>query len=688
MMPSEGFEDLLERNRELQSRLDEAAETLRALTSREVMVQNMAEGGLTLTRDGLILFSNHQFASILGLPLDRVIGSPVHEFVAAEDAPVVHALLAGTAGPAAEARLKNVDSALVPVHLSASAFLLDDAECVCLIVTDLTERRRILEIQRAEELSRESEARLRALGDNLPEGAIFRYREDLDGSRHLEFVSAGIERLIGVPAAEALHDFAAVHRLILPEDLERYQAAVDRSRQQLLRFEIELRHRHRTTGELRWALLRSMPSRLPNGSTVWEGIMLDVTEQKRAGEQLRVRENQVRQAQKMESIGALAGGIAHDFNNLLTGILGNASLALDSMSSWDPNRSLIEDLMVSATRAADLTRQLLAYAGKGRFVVQPIKISETVRRLSGLVRSSVPASIGIDFDLAEDIASAEADSGQIQQVLMNLVLNASEALGAQPGTITIYTGARYLDAAAIEQFRLDIPEGAYVCLEVRDTGPGMDQAIQEKVFEPFFTTKFAGRGLGLAAVHGIVRAHKGAVLVDSRPGNGAQFTVLLPVAGAATPSTRSTVATAHSLSGEGTVLVVEDEAAVRSVAKVALERSGYRVLLAPNGIEALNVFRQAPDQISVVLLDWTMPLMSGEETLNRLRDIRPNIPVLLSSGYNQAEFTERFSGQGLTGFIGKPYSAANLVARIKSAIAGPSNAAGHHADPRSPSRFG
>jgi CheY-like chemotaxis protein len=396
----------------------------------------------------------------------------------------------------------------------------------------------------------------------------------------------------------------------------------------------------------------------------------------------------VRQAQKMESIGVLAGGIAHDFNNLLTGILGNASLALDSMAAWDPNRSLIERLIASATLAADLTRQLLAYAGKARFIVQPINISETVRRLSGLVRSSVPAIIGIDLDLAEGLASAEADAGQIQQVLMNLVLNASEAIGAQPGTITIHTGTRYLDAAAIEQYRLDIPEGAYVCLEVRDNGPGMDQAIQEKVFEPFFTTKFAGRGLGLAAVQGIVRAHKGAVLVDSRPGNGAQFTVLLPVVGTVAPSTPSTAAPARRLSGAGTVLVVEDEAAVRSVAKVALERSGYRVLLAPNGIEALKVFQQAPDQISVVLLDWTMPLLSGEETLNRLRAIRPDVRVLLSSGYNQAEFMERFSGQGLTGFLGKPYSAANLVARVKSAIAGPSNAAGHHADPRPPSRFG
>jgi PAS domain S-box-containing protein len=712
-MPLEGFEDLLERNRELQSRLEDAEETLRALRSGEVdavvasgpdgdrvytlkgadeayrvMVQNMAEGALTLTREGLILFSNQQFASMLGFPLERVIGSPIHELVADGDAPAVNALVTGSAGPTTEVALRKADSALVPVRLSASALRLDEAECVCLIVTDLTEQQRIREIQRAEELSRESEARLRALGDNLPEGAIYRYREDLDGTRQFEFVSAGFERLTGVPAAEILRDSAAVFGLIVPEDTELHRSAVARSREHLARFEIELRHRHRITGELRWTLLRSMPSRLPDGSTVWEGIQLDVTEQKRAAEQLRIREDQVRQAQKMESIGVLAGGIAHDFNNLLTGILGNASLLLDSIPASDPNRSSIEDLVVSATRAADLTRQLLAYAGKGRFIVRPINISETVHQVSNLVRSSVPAIIGIDFDLDEGIPSAEADAGQIQQILMNLVLNASEAIGEQSGRITIRTRARSVDAAAIEESRLDIPEGAYVSLEVQDTGPGMDDATRAKVFEPFFTTKFTGRGLGLAAVHGIVRAHKGAAMVDSRPGNGARFTVLLPAASAIAPPKPEPARGVQNLSAAGTVLVVDDEAAVRSVVKVTLQRLGYRVLLARNGIEAIETFQQAPHQIAVVLLDLTMPMMTGEETLHRLRAIRPDIPVLLSSGYSQVEVVQRFTGQGLAGFISKPFSPATLVAKIRSACAGSLDAACQHADPGPPPRLG
>ena len=261
-----------------------------------------------------------------------------------------------------------------------------------------------------------------------------------------------------------------------------------------------------------------------------------------AEEDLRVREGQLRQAQKMESIGVLAGGIAHDFNNLLTGVIGNASLILGSMPAWDENRPMIEALIQSANRAADLTQQLLAYSGKGRFFAEPVDISESVRKMKGLLRSSVPAIIGIDFNLQAGIATVEADAGQMQQIIMNLVLNAAEAIGDRPGQITIQTRTQSVDAALIKQSRLDIPAGTYVCLEVQDTGSGMDEATKSRIFEPFFTTKFTGRGLGLAAVHGIVQAHKGAVLVYSDPGKGAHFTVLLPVVGSATSQKAETTA--------------------------------------------------------------------------------------------------------------------------------------------------
>ncbi len=815
-MAPESRARLLERIRDLESRLQEAEETLRALGSGEVdaivasggkgervytlkgadeayrvMVQNMAEGAVTLSLEGLILFSNEQFASMLGIPLERVIGAYIQDFVAAEDAPMLSALLGGSTGTKAELRLKGPD-VLVPAQVSANNLLLEETECICLIVTDLTEQKRNQQIvaderlarsildqaagailvldaagriirasraagqmagasvllrrfdevfrlesisgetdytfegissmarrqggitgieavarrpdgrtlvvmlsasllagsdgeclgcivllsdvsglKSAEEALRESESRLRTLGDNLPEGAIYRYRHDAAGRPSFEFISAGVERLTGVPAAEIMRDAAALDRTIEPEDFQQLMAAMALSREQLARFEIEVRHRHRVTGEVRWSLFRSMPSRCPDGSTIWDGIQLDITDRKRAEEELRVREGLLRQAQKMESIGVLAGGIAHDFNNLLTGVIGNASLALDSMTARDRNRPAIEALMDSANRAADLTRQLLAYAGKGRFVIRPVNVSDTVREMAVLLRGSVPASISIDLDLDAEIPAVEADEGQIQQIIMNLVLNASEAIGERSGRIAIQTQTRRVDAAAIEHSQLDMKAGPYVCLEVRDTGSGMDQETLSKIFEPFFTTKFTGRGLGLAAVHGIVRAHKGAVLADSQPGKGARFTVLLPAARIAAVRRKAPAAAEPNLHGRGTILVVDDEETVRSLAKATLERFGYGVLLATNGIEAVEIFEAAADQIAVVLLDLTMPLMGGEETFHRLRAIRPGVRVLLSSGYNELEVVKRFTGQGLTGFVGKPYSAAALVAKIKSVCAHP-----------------
>ena len=689
-MAPETKRDLLERIRDLQQRLDEAEETLRALRGGEVdavvasgpdgdrvytlkgadeayrvMVQNMAEGALTLMPDGLILFSNEQFASMLGVPLERVIGSSIHDFIAPQHAPVLSAVLAGSLGGKAEIRLKKAETTL-PAQVSANTLWFDGTECVCLIVTDLTEQKRTQEIVAAESALRESEARLRAVGDNLPEGAIYRYSLDAGGKPSFEFVSAGMERLTGVPVAEILRDATAVDRTMVPEDFERLQAATALSRAHLTRFEMELRHTHRATGEQRWSLLRSMPSRRPDGSTIWDGIQIDITDRKAAEGELRLRDDQLRQAQKMESIGVLAGGIAHDFNNLLTGVIGNASLALDSMPPRDENRPLIEAVMQSANRAADLTRQMLAYAGKGRFLVGPVSLSEAVREIADLLRSSVPATIGLDFDLQEDIPPVEADPGQVRQIVMNLILNASEAIGDWPGKITVQTQTRDVDAAMIEQFRLDLAAGTYVCLEVEDTGSGMDEATKARIFEPFFTTKFPGRGLGLAAVHGIVCAHNGAMHVYSHPGKGAHFTVLLPAAGAVAPQQAEEAPELQPRLAQGTVLVVDDEETVRQVAKTSLERFGYRVLLARNGIEAVEIFGQSPDQVTLVLLDLTMPLMSGEETLGRLRAIRPDVPVLLSSGYNQIEVIKRFTGRGLAGFIGKPYSSATLIEKIKS----------------------
>jgi PAS domain S-box-containing protein len=389
----------------------------------------------------------------------------------------------------------------------------------------------------------------------------------------------------------------------------------------------------------------------------------DITERKRFSERLQ-------QTQKLESLGVLAGGIAHDFNNLLTGIMGNASILLTDLSADSPSREGLQAVVTASERAAALTRQLLAYAGKGRFVIERLDLSDLVREITDLLKTSIPRTIELRLQLQDRPPSIEGDAAQIQQLIMNLVINAAEAVeDGKNETVLIFTRMVWLDQAAIDQMVTPhgIAPGRYVLLEVRDPGCGMDDVTLSRIFDPFFTTKFTGRGLGLAAVLGIVRGHKGALQVESTPGKGSSFQVLFPVSeGPVTLTDRATPQ--MNLAGSETILVIDDEPAVRQASKSILESYGYRVVVAANGKEGLNLFQAPSEEIDAVLLDMTMPVMSGEETLVRLRTIRPDIPVVLSSGYDEAEATRRFPDKGLSAFVQKPYTAAGLAEKIKSAL--------------------
>jgi nitrogen-specific signal transduction histidine kinase/CheY-like chemotaxis protein len=389
----------------------------------------------------------------------------------------------------------------------------------------------------------------------------------------------------------------------------------------------------------------------------------DVTERRRVTERLQ-------RTQKLESLGVLAGGIAHDFNNLLTGIMGNASMALEELPGDASVRGNLEAVVNASERAAALTRQLLAYAGKGRFVIERIDLSKLVRDISELVRTSIPRTIQLQLDLAEAMPCIEGDAAQIQQLVMNLVINAAEATAEhETGTVRIRTAIEEVNPVSIDQMIAPngIAPGKYVALEVRDGGCGMDALTLSRIFDPFFTTKFTGRGLGLAAVMGIVGGHKGALRVDSIPGKGSSFKALFPAC-EGQPAKVHTASPQRQFAGYGTILVVDDEDAVRQTAKSALQSYGYRVVLAQNGEEGVNLFRELRDEISVVLLDMTMPVMSGEEAFTRIKRIREDIRVVLSSGYDETEATRRFTGKGLAGFVQKPYTAAGLAAKMKRAL--------------------
>jgi PAS domain S-box-containing protein len=385
------------------------------------------------------------------------------------------------------------------------------------------------------------------------------------------------------------------------------------------------------------------------------GVVTDITDQKRKDERLR-------EAAKLESLGILAGGIAHDFNNLLTGIVGNASLILEVAPRSSQAAELAKSVVNAGERAANLTRQMLAYSGRGHFVIEPVNLSEEVAAITDLLKASIPKHVTLRLDLAASLPQVEADRGQIQQVIMNLVLNAAEALCLEGGTVKVRTSVRHV-TEELESGNMSIEKlspGEYVVIDVEDDGSGMAQEVKERIFEPFFTTKFTGRGLGLAAVLGIVRGHRGMIRVESAPTEGTTFTVLLPASGAGRQAGRMETAQKPARPGGETILIVDDEEVVRSVAVAVLERRGYRTITANNGIEAISIFKDRADEIAVVLLDLMMPVMGGVEALKHLRQICSNTVFIATSGYPETDALKQF-GTRINGYIQKPYSARNLV---------------------------
>ena len=403
-----------------------------------------------------------------------------------------------------------------------------------------------------------------------------------------------------------------------------------------------------------------------------EGIVRGASHVARDITERRLVETQQLHAQKLESLGVLAGGVAHDFNNLLTGILGNASLVADSLHPANPNRKILDECVNAAERAAQLTRQLLAYAGKGRFVTEPVNLSALARELSSLIQTSIPRKVAIQLELADHLPSMEADAGQIQQIIMNLIINGAEAIGESAGTVVCTTSSQMVDEAYLETLGAEaqyIGVGRYVVLEVQDSGCGMDEGTLARIFDPFFSTKFTGRGLGLAAVSGIVRGHGGALKVYSEPGKGTTFKVLFPSKDGAHSSQPAAIEVRSVGSKGQTVFIVDDEALVRNAARSTLQRYGYRIIEAKDGREAVLVFQQFAEEIDLVLLDLTMPYMNGEEVLRELQIIKPAVRVLLSSGFNEVEAIHRFTGKRLAGFLQKPYTSATLANVVRRIIA-------------------
>jgi PAS domain S-box-containing protein len=391
----------------------------------------------------------------------------------------------------------------------------------------------------------------------------------------------------------------------------------------------------------------------------------NLTERKKFEDERLKLEQQLLHAQKLESLGVLAGGIAHDFNNILMAIIGNADLALMKVNKESPAVENLQRIEQAAARAADLAKQMLAYSGKGRFVVEQLDLNRLLEEMLHMLEVSISKKAVLRFNLHTPLPAVEADATQIRQIVMNLVINASEAIGDKSGVIAITTGCMDCDRSYLKDVWLNenLTDGLYVYLEIADSGCGMNHETLAKIFDPFFTTKFTGRGLGMAAVLGIVRGHKGAIKVYSEMGKGSSFKILLPAS-----SRPADLFNGHSNGdnwhGSGTVLLVDDEETVRGIGAEMLRELGFTPITANDGRDALDVFKQNPD-ISFVILDLTMPHVDGEQCYRELRQLKPDVKVIISSGYNEQEVTQKFVGKGLAGFIQKPYKLSVLKEAVR-----------------------
>ncbi|MEI7731382.1 MAG: response regulator [Verrucomicrobiota bacterium] len=475
------------------------------------------------------------------------------------------------------------------------------------------------------------------------------------------FYSTNWKKILGYADDEVPNRFGIWENLVHPDDHERVLNIIHEHWEKHTPY-YSSEHRLRAkNGEYKWVYSR--------GCAVWDergkvvrmaGSTTDIT-------QRRALEVQLRQAQQMESIGRLAAGVAHDFNNLLTTIVGQANLARMHLPADSPVRDNCEKIERTAMQAADFCKKMLAYAGQGCYAAEHADLSILTAQIAEIVQHSISKKINIRYDLATQPLVVEADTAQLRHVIMNLLINASEAIGDTLGAIAIRTALtkptpEELAAAVITS---QTPAAEYALLEIEDTGCGMPAETVEKIFEPFYTTKLTGRGLGLSAVLGIVKSHDGILSVTSQSGKGTLFKIWFKRVDAPPSPASISMETAEKWQGSGVILLVEDEPAIREMTSLMIKEIGFDVIVAENGVRGVEMFRENQQRIKLVIMDWNMPLMNGEEAFLIIREIAPDAKVLLASGYSEQEAFRRFQGRGLTGFLQKPYRFIDLVQKLQ-----------------------
>ncbi|MBS0664036.1 MAG: CHASE domain-containing protein [Verrucomicrobia bacterium] len=518
--------------------------------------------------------------------------------------------------------------------------------------------------ERTAELS-ESRRQLSSLLHSLPGMA---YRCEYEKELRVLYLSVGVRALTGYAPEDFTGGRVHFRDLMHPDDVARVREATRACLRDGTELEIEYRLRARD-GTERWLLSRARCVQVDDGRPRFiEGLAVDITAGKRAEAEKLHLERRMLETQKLESLGLLAGGVAHDFNNILTGILGNAGLARMKLPADSPLLANVRRIEAGAARAAELCQQMLSYSGRGSLATEPVDLNPLVQDTLPLLHVTLTDRVRIQLELSSEPTVAVADATQLRQIVMNLVINAADAIGDEGGEIRVRTGRRFFDRAFIAAASdgADLPAGEYVFLAVTDNGCGMTPETIARIFDPFFTTKFAGRGLGLAAVRGIVRGHEGAIHVASQPRHGSTFTLLLP------PSTQASAAADAPVVDErryrGPVLVIDDEEAVREAAADLLQTFGFTPVTAADGAQGLAEFSRRPAEFVFVLLDLTMPHLSGDETLSALRTLQPGVRVILVSGYSDSARIAKLARAGLVRFLQKPFTRDDLARELAALL--------------------
>jgi len=636
-----------------------------ALRESETLLASVVDTtplGLSLTDDEMnYVLVNRAFCDMFGYRQEDLLGRKfsfiLPESQRAEAERIHQAFLRGEPEPVSEWRVLRSDGTPMDVQATVGRLTGQDGRPRKItLVEDITERKN--EERRREE----KEGFLKSIYDGVEAGIYV-----VDVRAGGDFVYTGmnpvLEQALGIPVDELSGMLLDELEDYLPDETvnrwqEKYNECLRAGEPLLFEETIELKGR-----QTKW-ITRLAPLK-DNEGRIYRlvAILHQVTETRLAEQRQRDLEDKIASAQKLESLGVLAGGIAHDFNNLLVGILGNSSLALEEADEDTPLLSCLKQIDSTATRMSELTNQLLAYSGRAPFEIRPLDLNQHVEETVGLAQLSISKKTELSFFLTEDAPFVKADVTQLRQVLLNLVTNASESLGDMPGDVKVSTDVVGLEEADFQgvPWSEDLEPGVYARLRISDTGCGMDKETRERIFDPFFTTKFSGRGLGLASVMGIVRSHKGFIHVESEPGRGTRISVYLPAC--APPGSSGEVemlADSSEWSTKGRVLIVDDEEMVRSVLRRIVERAGFEVEESGNGLDALRRIKEDPDGFSGILLDLTMPRLDGEEAMKQIRLIRPDMPVILMSGFSRSEITERFSKCRISGFLSKPFRASDV----------------------------